>query len=219
MFGKPNTYATVAAFAGIRVKDEREQDRNHLIEVRFETALTPELADDIEPTLRRDLFDDDEPKAELTQVSLALSPGTQVMTVKGHPELDATAKTQGVQIRRVRATKSDAGTWILGWTVMFPFDQDMIIGLIKALKQGVYLTFELMEPALDFDGKVVDAQATPVDDDGPKDVALFDPAAGHRYPKRGRRRRQPAALAAAEDTNDEGGQVDDGDDDQPDRVQ
>lgn len=194
MFGTANTYATVAAFAGIRVKDEREQDRNHLIEVRFECPLTPELAEDIEPALVRDLFVDGEPKAELTQVVLALAPGTQVMTVRHHPDLDPIAKTQGVQIRKIRAAKSEAGTWMLGWTVMFQFDQDMVIGLIKALKQGVYLTYELQEPPLNFD-----APADAAGDDpgpGPTNVALFDPEDGQRYPKRGRRKKGHPADAA-----------------------
>lgn len=167
MFGSQNVYCTVSAFAGVRVKDEREQDRNHLVEVRFECPLTPELAEEIQPALVRDLFDKErgthQPKAELGTVFINLSPGTQIMTVRPHPDLDPLARTQGVQIRKVRASKSDAGTWMLGWVANFPFDEAMIIGLMRALKSGVYITYERMDPALDFDnsdrGDVIDEGA------------------------------------------------------------
>lgn len=55
MFRKANVYAVVQAF-GVRVKDERQQDRNHLVEVGFEVALTYDMADEILPAMARDLF-------------------------------------------------------------------------------------------------------------------------------------------------------------------
>lgn len=199
MFGRPNVYATLARFAGIRVKDEREQDRNHIVEIEFESPLTFDLADEISPALARDLFDNDGgdmvAKREISEVVVSLPIGRQVMTVRPHPDLDPLGRLAGVELRRVRAKKAEAGTWILSWLAMFPFEERTVIGLIKHLKLGVYVTYELESPALPFDGKA--AGAGPDPDDAPRDVAAgsdeplapaFPASKAGTAPKRGRGR-------------------------------
>jgi len=167
MFGRQNVYATLSRFAGIRVKDEREKDRNHTVEVEWEAPLTFDLADEISPALAMDLFDseggDMVPKRELGGIDPILTLGRQVMTVRPHPDLDPIGRLTGVEIRKVRIAKGDAGTWLITWLTMFPFEERTVIGLIKHLKLGVYLTFQLEAPALPFDGKA--AAAGPDRDD------------------------------------------------------
>jgi hypothetical protein len=195
MFGRPNVYATLARFAGIRVKDEREQDRNHIVEIEFESPLTFDLADEISPALALDLFDDDNgdmvAKREISEVVVSLPIGRQVMTVRPHPDLDPLGRLAGVELRRVRAKKAEAGTWILSWLAMFPFEERTVIGLIRHLKLGVYVTYELESPALPFDGKAAGAGPDP---DDARDVAagsdepLAPAVKAGPAPKRGRGR-------------------------------
>lgn len=232
MFGRANVYATLSRFAGIRVKDEREQDRNHLVEVEFEAPLTFDLADELSPALARDLFDNEAgdmvPKREIGELSPSLNIGRQIMTVRPHPDLDPLGKLAGVEVRRLRVTKADAGTWILSWLTMFPFEERTVIGLIKHLKLGIYLTFELESPALPFDGKA--AAAGPDRDGGEFDaerreaVAAADdaPAGGNVTPisdgrkKRGRpkgsgRKAQNPEQVKADQIADARNRADDGD--------
>ena len=221
MFGRANVYATLSRFAGIRVKDEREKDRNHLVEVEFEAPLTFDLADELNPALARDLFDSDGadmvPKRELAGIDPVLSIGRQIMTIRPHPDLEPLGRLTGVELRKVRITKAEAGIWMVSWLAMFPFEERTVIGLIKHLKLGVYLTFELESPALDFDGKAAaagpDHDATE-GDDGPADnVVPMPPRRGRGRPK-GSGRKNPEqvkadqiadarARSAAEDVGDE----------------
>lgn len=161
MFGRQNVYATLSRFAGIRVKDEREKDPNHLVEVEWEAPLTFDLADELSPALARDLFDTDGadmvPKREMSEVAPVLNVGRQIMTVRPHPDLEPLGRLAGVAIRKVWITKSEAGTWIVSFLTMFPFEERTVIGLIKHLTLGLYLTFEQEAPALPFDGKAAAA--------------------------------------------------------------
>src|SRR5688572_16744166 len=105
MFGKRDQFATVSGF-GVRVKDEREKDRNHLIETSFEVNLTHDLADQILPAMARDLFQQVKgewaPKPEMDNAGFTLGMEIQVMTVREHPDLDPLFKTEGVNIRKVQ---------------------------------------------------------------------------------------------------------------------
>ena len=189
MFGRQNVYATLSKFAGIRVKDEREKDRNHVVEVEWEAPLTFDLADEISPALARDLFDSDGtdmvPKREIQELAPILSVGRQIMTVRPHPDLEPLGKLAGVELRKIWITKSEAGTWLVSWLTMFPFEERTVIGLIKHLKLGVYLTFEAEAPALDFDGKAAGAGPDP-DPDADGDMGIHT---GNVVPmKRGRGR-------------------------------
>lgn len=181
MFGKENQYATVSGF-GVRVKDEREQDRNHVIDAAFEVALTYELADLIMPALARDLFQEVagqwEPKPEIQVAGFNLAPETQTMVVREHPELDPLFKTEGVGIRKVQAKKSEGGTWILTFATSWVMTDSMqATAIIRSLKSGVYLTFAVQAPKLDFeDGQQPqgegDEQQTAVVDQGGNVVEL-----------------------------------------------
>lgn len=167
MFGRPNVFATLKRFAGIRVKDEREKDPNHLVEVEWQAPLTFDLADELSPKLARDLFENEVgdmvPKREMAEVLPVLSVGRQVMTVRPHPDLDPLGKLAGVELRKIWITKSEAGTWLISFLTMFPFEERLVIGLIKHLTLGLYLTFEQEAPALPFDGKAAAAGEDPAD--------------------------------------------------------
>jgi hypothetical protein len=214
MFGRKNVFATLSKFAGIRVKDEREQDRNHLVEIEFEAPLTFDLAADLSPALARDLYDADGgemvPKQEIADLSPCLNLGRQIMTVRPHPDLDPLGRLPGVEIRRLRVSKADAGTWTLTWLTMFPFEERTVIGLIRHLKLGVYLTFELEAPALDFEGtdgkaagagefaqeRQADLQEMPAD--APRDnvTPITASKRGRGRPKGSGKRRTPEATKA-----------------------
>lgn len=162
--------------------------------------MTFDLADELSPALARDLFDADGadmmPKRELAEIHPILDIGRQIMTVRPHPDLDPLGRLAGVELRKVRISKSDAGTWMVSWLAMFPFEERTVIGLIKHLKLGVYLTFELEAPALPFDGKA--AAAGPDDEsDLPADnVTPITARRGRGRPKGSRNRRNPDAVAA-----------------------
>lgn len=213
MFGRQNVFATLKRFAGIRVKDEREKDPNHVVEVEWEAPLTFDLADELSPKLARDLFEDEAgdmvPKREMAEVAPVLSIGRQIMTVRPHPDLEPLGRLSGVEIRKVWITKSEGGTWIVSFLTMFPFEERLVIGLIKHLTLGLYLTFELESPALPFDGKAA-AAGEDRDDDGPVkpadqpgDMGVHTnnvvPLKGRRgRPKGSKNRRNPEAEAKAQ---------------------
>lgn len=171
MFRKENVYAVVQAF-GVRVKDERQQDRNHLVEVGFEVALTYDMADEILPAMARDLYlsvkGEMHPRPEMTEATFALSPPPQIMECRNHPDLAAEVRVEGVTLRKIKAVKSDGGTWALrflaNWTLGRPEEVTL---MIQRLKLGVYLSFQEQQPALPVEG-VVDTTATPVAEDKPK---------------------------------------------------
>lgn len=213
MFGRQNVYATLSRFAGIRVKDEREKDRNHLVEVEWEAPLTFDLADELNPAVARDLFDEEAgdmvPKRELGGIDPILTLGRQIMTVRPHPDLEPLGRLTGVEIRKVRITKADAGTWLITWLTMFPFEERTVIGLIKHLKLGVYLTFEQESPALPFDGKAAAAgpdgdgrefdedRKAAVQEDGPEKVTpITDGKRGRGRPKGSKGRKTPEQTKA-----------------------
>jgi len=156
MFGKPNQYGTVSGF-NVRVKDEREKDRNHLVEVTFELPLTFDLADEISPAIARDLFNDVKgdwtPKPEISNLGMNIAPETQLMTVRTHPDLDPEVRVAGVGLRKITAKKAEAGSWILAFTATWTLgDPKEVVAMIHRLKLGVYLTFEVQEPQLDLTG-------------------------------------------------------------------
>lgn len=157
MFGRSNQFATVASF-GVRVKDERERDRNHLIEVTFELPLTRDLADEISPAMARDLYQETAgeytPKAELQDAGFNLLPDTQIMTVKQHPDLEPIFRAAGVTIRKIKAKKGDANAWVLQFTTTWALTQDVeAMAMIRALKSGIYLTMEAQQMRLEDAGQ------------------------------------------------------------------
>lgn len=201
MFGKANQYGMVAGF-GVRVKDEREKDRNHLVEVNFELPLTFDLADEISPAIARDLFDKVKaewtPKPEISSLVMNLAPATQLMTIREHPDLDPTIKIGGVGLRKIVAKKGDANTWILAFTATWTLaDPKEAVVMIHRLKLGVYLTFEEQEPQLDLSGNqsdVVDGEVI--------NTATVEPGGNVTSitsKRRGRRKKNPEAEAVAQE--------------------
>ncbi len=206
MFGKENQYGMVAGF-NVRVKDEREKDRNHLVEVSFELPLSFDLADEISPAIARDLFDtvkgEHVPKPEISTLGMNISPETQLMTIRTHPELDPDVKIAGVNLRKIVAKKVEAGAWALTFTATWTLgDPKEAITMIQRLKQGVYLTFAAQEPRLDLqdqpanavDGEVVGRDAK-VDQGG--NVTSITAAKG-----KGRRKGKRTPEAEAADQED-----------------
>lgn len=157
MFRTPNVYGMVTGF-NVRVKDEREQDRNHLIEVTYELPLSYELADEILPAMARDLFmkgkDGNQPRPEIKKSVFDLSVGQQVMEVKTHPDLPAEARIEGVSLRKIAAVKAEAGTWLLQFTATWQLGHTSeAVLMIQRLKQGVYLSLTEQAPKLGLSGE------------------------------------------------------------------
>jgi hypothetical protein len=185
MFGKSNVYAMIAAFK-VRVKDAREKDRNHLVEIDLEVPLTHELADDIMPKMASDLFDavngEWVPKAEIEEASFALQPDTQIFEMRDHPELDTLVRIPGVNIRKVCAYKGEGNTLLLGFTATWTLGdyQKEAVLLIQRLKSGVYLTCIAQQPAL---------PDTTAPDQGTDVTVAQDGVVESVVPRRGRRAR------------------------------
>lgn len=151
MFTREHQYAVVHDF-GVRVKDEREQDRNHMVEVGFEVPLTHELADEILPAMARDLFTQTKgewvPRPEMREAVFNLAPPVQVMEVRNHPELGPET-IQGVQIRKIKAVKGDGDVWLLRFTATWTLGNPTeAILFIQRLRLGVYLTMREQQPSL-----------------------------------------------------------------------
>lgn len=204
MFGRANQYGTVSGF-NVRVKDEREKDRNHLVEVTFELPLTFELADEISPAIARDLFNDHKgdwtPKPEISTLGMNIAPETQLMTIRTHPDLDPEARIAGVSLRKIQAKKGEAGSWLLSFTTTWTLgDPKEAITMIQRLKLGVYLTFEAQEPQLDLAGpadNVVDGEVSEAKvDPGGNVVAITK--------RRGRRKKSESPEAEADQQSAEG---------------
>jgi hypothetical protein len=174
MFGKQNLYCTVQSFKGIRIKDERQNDRNLLVEFGFETPLTADLADEIRPKWVGEFFDEGPdgftPKPDFKVVQTNLAPGRQVVTLRLNPDLEAFASVEGVTIKAVTIKKAaKLEQWVLSWTMTFPLQDDLMMGLIRSIRTGVHMTCVLMDPKLfpeddanpdaDGDGDATDGQA------------------------------------------------------------
>lgn len=217
MFGKQNQFATVAGF-GVRVKDEREKDRNHLIETTFEVPLTHDLADEVLPAMARDLFQEVggewTPKPEMQDASFNIPVPGQILTVKPHPDLDALFKVTGVALRKIRAKKAEGNTWLLLFTATWTLGTDTeATAIIRSLKSGVYLTFEAQQPNMLDPGQAPEDGTTAQVDGGGNVTSITD---GKKKRAGGRKKRDPegeakaqaeagAAAAAADGGADESG--------------
>ncbi len=198
MFGRADVYATVNAF-NVRVKDEREQDKNHLVEVTFEVPLTFELIEEISPAVARDLFDtirgEHVARPELNDAGLNLSPEPQLMLIKNHPELDPEVRIAGVGLRKIRAKKGEGDTWLLAFTATWTLgDSKEATVMISRLKQGVYLSLTPQAPKLDLQDAAPGDQQALANVDGTGTVTSI---------KRGRgrpRKTTPEQEAAAQET-------------------
>lgn len=152
MFGRENVYATVNSF-NVRVKDEREQDRNHLVEATFEVPLSFELMDEINPKIAKDLFDTSKgehtPKPELNTVGLNLAPEQQLVILRNHPDLDPEVRIASAILRKIMVRKGEGNTWLLVFTITWTLgDPKEVVVIIQRLKQGAYLTMQPQEPKL-----------------------------------------------------------------------
>lgn len=202
MFGRSNVYAMVTGFS-VRVKDEREKDRNHLVETTFEVPLTYDLAEEILPAMAHDLFTDNGkdmvPRQELQEATFSLPVDTQLLQIRNHPDLDPEVKLQGVTIRKVKAKKADGGAWLLlftcGWVLGEPA---AAITMIQRLKLGVYLSFQAQEPKLPLDGdQAVDAEVVATDDSPkPEDGVMVPAKRGRGRPKGSKNRKNQADREA-----------------------
>lgn len=159
MFAQANTRVSIVNFGGVRIKDAREQDPTHLIDISMETPFTPDLAEDVSPKIKRDVFDEvrssDEgwsPKPEMTQVNLNLSPGPQILTIRAHPDLEPVARVEAVLLRHVKVRKqAKADVWMLSWVNTFTLDPEVVAGLMRYIKVGVFVTYEKQQGELAFE--------------------------------------------------------------------
>jgi hypothetical protein len=196
MFGTANQSATIDGF-NVRVKDERERDRNHIIEATFGVLLTHDLADEIMPQMARDLFQqvkgDWIPKPEMTGAEFALQPKTQILTIRQHPEMEAVFRVQGVTLRRISVYKAEGGQWMLQFTASWVLGVDVeAVALIRGLKTAVYLTLEEQQPDMLDPGQAPDAGTT----------ATVDQSGNVESIRSGRRKRGARGAAAGGDNPD-----------------
>ncbi len=161
MWTSKDVYATIKGFS-VRVKDERQNDRNHLVEVTFETPLTYDLADEILPAMARDLFDKNKnPKPEMTSSVFTVDVKKQILTVRLVPGEDlGHLRILAVAIRDIEAEKDAAKTWVLkfkaNWTL--GSDDKEAVLFIRQLRQGVYLSMEQMQGDLLADTETTDKE-------------------------------------------------------------
>lgn len=194
MFGRPNVYSMINGFR-VRVKDAREQDRNHLVEVDFEVVLTHGMADEIKPAMARDLFEEVNgewrPKAEILEAVFDITPDTQILEVREHPDFDPVVKIAGALLRKISTYRGTGGAVLLGFTATWTLAEDREASVfIRRLKQGIYLTCLQQQPEL-LDTSVPAAQqGADVKVDKGGNVESIDG-------KKGRGRRKPPATEAA----------------------
>jgi len=153
MFGTKNVYAMVNGFR-VRVKDAREKDRNHLVEVDFEVPMDYALAEDILPAMAGDLFaqvgGEWKPKPEITEASFDINPERQILEVREHPDLEPVVRIHGVTLRKIAAYKGEGNAILLGFTATWTLGdyEREAVAMIKRLKTGVYLSCEQQQPEL-----------------------------------------------------------------------
>lgn len=198
MFNRENVYGMVVGF-GVRVKDEREQDRNHLVEVDFELPLTYDLADEIQPAMARDLFVDVagewQPKAEMSLAQFALAPAPQLMTIRTHPDLNPETKIGQVTLRKIQAKKAEAGSWLLKFTATWTMGEPKeVIVMIQRLKLGVYLTLQEQQIPLDLSAADQVMDGTVVNTDGQGNVLAMKPRRGRPKKQQPRNEYPPVAV-------------------------
>lgn len=201
MFATQNIYAMVNGFR-VRVKDPREKDRNHLVEVDFEVPLTHTLADELMPAMARDLFEEVNgewmARPEILEASFDISPEIQIIEVREHPQLDPLVRVPGVSIRKIATYKGEANAVLLAFTATWTLGdyEREAVAMIKRLKVGVYLTCEQQQPAL------ID---TSVPGQG-SDITVGDGGVVEKVRPRGRRGmravEKPAADAPTADQDD-----------------
>jgi hypothetical protein len=148
-----DVFANVQGFQ-VRVKDQRQGDANHIVEVKFDLPLTRELASDILEQMAFDLFQevkDDvyQPKQEMQQAKFSLPATNWRMQVRTHPDVAPEVTVDGVGIRKLLVTKVEAGTWLLTFTAMFTMGGEAeAVAFIRWLKKGVYLTLVAIQKDL-----------------------------------------------------------------------
>lgn len=199
MFGTRNVYAMVNGFR-VRVKDARQKDRNHQVEIDLEVPLTHALADEIMPAMAKDLFEEINgewhPKPEINEASFNLSPDTQIVEVRQHPELDPIVRLPGVTIRKIVAYKGEANALLLGFTATWTLGdyEKEAVAMIRQLKSGVYMTFEAQQM------NILDT-SVPADQQGAKVTVAGDGTVESVKPQG--RRRKIAPVPPAETTVEE----------------
>lgn len=153
MFERENVFGMIVGF-GVRVKDAREKDKDHLIEAKFEVPLDHDLAQDIMPAMATDLFNKVkggwQAKPEVDELAFNMNPDLQILELREHPELPAVVRIAGVSIRKVVAYKGEADALFLGFTTTWTLgDEQEPIAIIKRLKTGVYMTSTAQQPTLE----------------------------------------------------------------------
>ncbi len=189
-------YAKVDKF-GVRAKDERENDRNHLVETTFEINLTHELADEILPAAAKDLYNlvkgQQIPKPEVKQLTFDIAPDKQLLTVRTHPDLEPVFQVAGVTLRKIVAKKTDGGQFVLIFTTTWQLGLDNeAMTMIRALKSGVYLTFQVQQPDM------LDPGQQPENIDEAKVDSTGNVASIEKGRKKKRGRQSPEAEQAAQ---------------------
>lgn len=206
MFAATRKQLATVRSMGIRTKDERQKDTNHIVEFTFEVPLTRDLAEEILPALAGDLFDGDgHPKAEINNAGLIIpNLGQQMLVVRDHPELEAMATVRSVNIRNVQAKKAEDGKalvlsfqagWVLG-------DDGPIMLLIRRIKKGtVYLQMEPEQTKLELPAE--EAAEQPAKAARGRGGKVTDIETGK---KRGRKKagKQPTPEAVAKDQQQAG---------------
>lgn len=187
-----NLRVTIVNFGSVRVKDKRQQDPTHLIDVSFEVPFTPEIAAILGDRVLRNSFDEAPkteegwiPKPDVDEIKLVMQPGAQILTIRAHPDMPPVATIENVLIRHVKLSKQQkADVWMLSFVNTFPLIPDIVAQVMRFIKAAVYVTYEQQQTDLPFE----EGERKP------------DPSgAGQQMtPRRGRRRRGQAATAEQE---------------------
>jgi hypothetical protein len=208
MFGHQQ-FVTVEDIGKVRKKDKRQEDKSRLQDIKLSCPLTPELAEDFNPSLLAKLWDKKprgggyQATSALSQVAIPMRLTMQIMTVTAHPEHDAFARIEGVGIKKIRAIKVEGDTWVLSFLCVIPYNKQTADAFVMVQDEGVYVTFEAMQGDFLEDEKPKRAKKKASDDEEQPELEEGDeaegdePAAEETPARRSRQRRR--AVAAEND--------------------
>lgn len=138
-------------------------EHTHVLTASFTLPLTHELAEELGPSVARDLFilaqrnngPEWLPKPEMTNVRLLIETSAYIVDILPHPEAPLRKKHDripGVRIKGIGANKGETpngALWNLHFAMTFEVaDFNHLVRLAQGLKLTQYLSFEEEQPAL-----------------------------------------------------------------------
>lgn len=154
-----NLRVTIVSFGSVRAKNKRENDSTLLVDVAFEIAFTPEIAELLGERVLKHAFDympkSEEkwvPKPDVGVVGLVIQTGAQILTIRPHPEMPPVATIENVSLRHIKISKHPkTDQWMLSFVNTFLVIPDEVSQVIRLVKQSVYVTYEQQQSDLPFE--------------------------------------------------------------------